>query len=1015
MSLRGWVVGSGLLLAAALGILETSCSSASTNLVVRTFERAQRMDVVCMRVLDDANNPIPAQPAVQAQCAPLVSGQNPSTAPFHLFALVTQSLRGELAVVDLTAGVVIDVSSTTPGTNFLPVGQLPTDVAATPDGKTVFVGAAELEKPAIYALPSPAILGDYFHVSDSTYLDAGATRPPPVALTAWPVCQLPQAPGNISIVAKGTDDGGVATAYQLVVVLPGNATATAKVVTMDVDAFADPARFPPGGGTASKLPACAITSAIELKDTVPPTWSPGPHWDNGVPYAPDIDLSGVFDAGSTIADGGVVVNQVHRTLPAQFGCDDAGADAATADASVALRKTPGTRPHASSLATAGKYLYIGDDSLPVIHVIDATNPLALREIDPLLTTSSRDPSRVVTTKSIAISPTTSDFKRFLYAIDRAEGSIMVFEVTDPVASPHVPLQKPNAELNPFQPPDRILFGVPIAAVSFVKHDVPLTQAGNSATDTGVLCNPNPSIDPNDRAAKYRPGGGAPIDIGPARLRGVFAFATLTDGHVVTIDVDDWDAPCRRPTYMGLAPASPDGHVLSRGVLSRDQVANGNGPYQAPAAIYNTTLTSTDEWFFPSVAPHRLRSAYFLRDDTNGNHVPKVLSTPILLERGAQAPLTSKNAQLTRPYKLGDDQNLGVALSFDDPTAHFDQDWTITYEGTLIGFDGIAGTLSSRDNFGTLDLGLGQGVCAKGVEDARVAHGRVALMTAENPNGLPLEADRRLGDYVQITDPVLGADDPYWQLTNNCWAGELAAKPEIRATVCSQYFGGVGLDASPNRDFPIQEAYDDHVVLGQYDYKDNKAPAIGGHIRANTNNPDVMRRAQCCFHNQVHFKVRAGGEWIASSTSSGQLSHLVADPKTHACVSSCKQREVLLASRAVETSSLLLLPNDQRIEDAKNSAYVLRNPSFATLMFAPATPAPTDPVYSFSVRDAQWKFSVRGQFVPQTIALTTTTNAVVPQSMRFIESLGQLAVVDGASQGLVLIDLNTVGLAHAPYY
>jgi hypothetical protein len=36
-------------------------------------------------------------------------------------------------------------------------------------------------------------------------------------------------------------------------------------------------------------------------------------------------------------------------------------------------------------------------------------------------------------------------------------------------------------------------------------------------------------------------------------------------------------------------------------------------------------------------------------------------------------------------------------------------------------------------------------------------------------------------------------------------------------------------------------------------------------------------------------------------------------------------------------------------------------------------------------------------------------------MRFIESFGQLAIVDGESQGLVLIDLNTLGLAHTPYY
>jgi hypothetical protein len=36
-------------------------------------------------------------------------------------------------------------------------------------------------------------------------------------------------------------------------------------------------------------------------------------------------------------------------------------------------------------------------------------------------------------------------------------------------------------------------------------------------------------------------------------------------------------------------------------------------------------------------------------------------------------------------------------------------------------------------------------------------------------------------------------------------------------------------------------------------------------------------------------------------------------------------------------------------------------------------------------------------------------------MRFIDSLGQLAVVDGAQQGIVLIDINTLQFAHNPYF
>ena len=42
-------------------------------------------------------------------------------------------------------------------------------------------------------------------------------------------------------------------------------------------------------------------------------------------------------------------------------------------------------------------------------------------------------------------------------------------------------------------------------------------------------------------------------------------------------------------------------------------------------------------------------------------------------------------------------------------------------------------------------------------------------------------------------------------------------------------------------------------------------------------------------------------------------------------------------------------------------------------------------------------------------------AYLDGTVRFIESLGQIAVVDGASQGLVLIDLAGVRIARAPYF
>ena len=67
------------------------------------------------------------------------------------------------------------------------------------------------------------------------------------------------------------------------------------------------------------------------------------------------------------------------------------------------------------------------------------------------------------------------------------------------------------------------------------------------------------------------------------------------------------------------------------------------------------------------------------------------------------------------------------------------------------------------------------------------------------------------------------------------------------------------------------------------------------------------------------------------------------------------------------------------------------------------------------RDDVWKFSTRGQFTPLTINIASSSTAVSPQSMFFVAPMGQMAVVDGSSQGLIMIDLNALAEAHAPYY
>ena len=1142
--MRASIVGSA---AAAVVIAATfasaSCSSNPVNVPVRTFERAQKVDVVCMQVrgTPDVNGftlPVSPTPLPQAACAPVPPNTDGSQLPNHLYALVTQTARGELAVVDLTSGNVVDEDRKTPGINFIPVGSQPTDVAVAPDGRMVFVSAAEPNKPAIYGLASTRILGD------SLGLPLAST-PLPLTLPALPACLLPQQPMAIAIVPRAARVGGEApdggagsdggtgapsSAYELAVVLAGTGKTTAKVAMIDPLSLARGAGIESSPGPTiapgSLLP-CVVTSSIELSAQASAVaTAPAATWDDGVKY---------LDGGVDLRDAEPSLGAACAIAPVDgggggggdggdggdAGASDAGpADSGAGDGGARPARNDAARPSATVFDADRLVLYVADGALPVIHAIDVSVPGASRELPPLLVTSASDPARQVVVGGLSISPTTRDFKRFLYAIDAKEGSLVVFDVTDVPTSPRLPMQRPHPELNPFQPTDRILFSAPVAAVSFVKHDWALSTTATTtlvATKTGLLCNPNPNADPNadpnnpattdeDLGANYRANAtGQPVALGPYRLRGVFAFATLSNGIMVTIDVDDWDAPCRRPDPMG-----PGSQPLVLGTQTSDiappepaSAAGDRDPYHAPLAYSPTPANQaspvTLEAYFPVSTPHHARSNYMLRADPQaGINIPNLVGLPQLVSNNAVKPTTGDDGKLNpillptystladptyvqnpsepdptkrqsgfpdsaavHPHKIGfslpvagstpGNTTPGVRFAFEDPQVHINQDWTVTYEGTIPGVDGIPARIDPIARAGqedadytALTLSAPNALfCRRGVEDQRVGAQRVAARNAELDRlGLPrpsaqvpgatstLGAESWTADYVQLADDILASDNPYWsEQGDSCWDPTLNS-PQARHDACQNTYGSLS-DPVPSlfRDFPILEAYEDHFVVGRYGYQDPSNPATVNRIIVGRDNSNIaaLKLMRCCFHHQVKFKVRTGGQWVAVGSATGLLHHVHAADVTEAanasqvgaCITSCDPRDALLNARAPEVPRPLPNVTPSSAPD-RNSPVAMRNPMFAFVVWggaAPPKPSSTVPApgYTTTQRDYQWKFSTRGQFAPLTVNIGGNTTQVAPQSMLFIESLGQLAVVDGASQGLVLIDLNTVAFAHSPFF
>jgi hypothetical protein len=166
---------------------------------------------------------------------------------------------------------------------------------------------------------------------------------------------------------------------------------------------------------------------------------------------------------------------------------------------------------------------------------------------------------------------------------------------------------------------------------------------------------------------------------------------------------------------------------------------------------------------------------------------------------------------------------------------------------------------------------------------------------------------------------------------------------------------------------------------------------------------------------VKFAVRGASQWVTTGSAVGLLSHITRGDGDR-CVTSCDPREALLNARAPS------LPfgqvNGQSPPDfapLRDSPLAMRNPAFSFFVQNGQTVQGGGSVDKLPSRDTSYHFATRGQYQPLFINLAATTTAVNPQSMRFIETLGQIAVVDSASQGLVLIDLATVAIARAPYF
>jgi hypothetical protein len=519
----------------------------------------------------------------------------------------------------------------------------------------------------------------------------------------------------------------------------------------------------------------------------------------------------------------------------------------------------------------------------------------------------------------------------------------------------------------------------------------------------------------------------PVPAGPGDLDPYHvpvAFTTVSGGTI-------------QPTSLEFFfPVSAPNRPRSLYLLRNDPTSGQHGPtLNGLPQLFsqNSALATTgiDAQKHPILLPttSSLYDPTYVRNPTEPNPANRLSSVAQLTTTRPDQADPAKLQALSLPGQ-NPSSPPGIRFSYEDPQVHVDQDWTVTFEGPLPAFDGtrLATPVVTTDSYQTLLLSNPNALfCRKGVEDHRIGVQRAAVLgAAMSAVGVPstinivgadgkskaLGLEARLGDYVQITDDLLDPGDGYWAeqvgAGNDCWDDLASQSPQAKHDSCQQEFGNAS-DQSPARDFPILEAYEDRLVLGRFGYNGNISTTTREIVGPNASNQRELKRMRCCFHHQVRFRIRTGGMWVAVGTNVGLLHRVTSDDATRACVLSCEPREALLNSRAPA------VPWPSAVSPAaapgRNSPLAMRNPSFSFVVWngedGKATVVPD--------RDLQWKFTTRGQFSPLVVNIASATTAVAPQSMRFIDSLGQLALVDGASQGLVLIDLNTVTLAHTPFF
>ena len=446
-----------------------------------------------------------------AHCPSTDAAVAANTTKGTLFGFVANTALGEVAVFrsgDVNGVRLLDLNKGSPGYNFIPVGNLPSDLKATNDGCRVISvnnGSCDLSVinvPAVMEVssnelksPSGAVVSQII-----PHTSAGPLRARPQEMVLVPS----------SVPNKGTALCPQSGSYRAYISFP-RCNLVAEV-NLQTGKIIQGIMFSRDKSWIVQDPVCPVECIMHGDKQ---------RADSGLlPTPPD---AGPPEAGPT--DSGVKDGKTSDTAPTDSGVKDGKTTDGPTDSGSPL----GPLPHGLAITNKGERLYISSAGAGFLSVVDIQKTSgkfgAIRRIPTA--------GKAALTK-IKLSPKTRQFGQYLYAIAQ-DRSVRVFSLST------TPEQECETNLDLAKVQDG---GVPLAKA----RCFPLSRA-----DAG-----GPARRVTETKAGIRFGTRMPIDVefvqGPVvsydaqvedtrphatPLQGIYAMVATSDGAVYVIDVEDW--------------------------------------------------------------------------------------------------------------------------------------------------------------------------------------------------------------------------------------------------------------------------------------------------------------------------------------------------------------------------------------------------------------------------------------------------------------------------------------------